>query len=242
MKYVYGIIKNQPNQKSIPALNTRGMQEKAIETVVGKGVSALVSETKCKKMSLKKENIIVHDAVLKEAMIVYRGILPVSFGTIVAETELKKGLLLPKDKDLLKMLKKVEGKVEVNIKGFWSDFKALIRRLREKDPVVSSLELPEHPTYFETVEIGKALEGALNRQRDEYREELTKSVKNSADDIKEKPLIADKMIFNLALLINGESEKKLQQKVKEFKQRHAEELMVWYSGPVPPFHFVSWKK
>ena len=241
MKYVYGIIRRQPAQK-ISTLKTRGVQEKGIEIVAGRSVSALVSETKCKKMSLNKENITAHDAVLKEAMIVYGGILPVSFGTIVAGTELKKELLLPKDKDLLKMLKKVEGKVEVNVKGFWSDFKALIRRLRENDPVVSSLELPEHPTYFETVEIGKALEGALDRQRDEYRKELTKSVKNSADDIKEKPLIADKMIFNLALLIDGDSEKKLQKKIKEFKQRHAEELMVWYSGPVPPFHFVSWKK
>lgn len=242
MKYIYAIVKKQKTSRLPGAgLKSKAIKGKGTESVDGIHVTAITSEVGEKNIPLKKEHILAHDKVLEEALEVYDAVLPVGFGTIVAENELRDRLLRPRDKELLKMLKDVKGKVEVDVKGFWADFKGMVRELREKDPVISSLELPEDLSYQEVVSIGKALEDALDQRRESYRKGIMAGSKVCKNEIKENPLIAERMVFNLAFLIPAGCENRLKKHVQDFSKEN-EDLVVWYSGPVVPSNFVSWRE
>jgi hypothetical protein len=52
-------------------------------------------------------------------------------------------------------------------------------------------------------------------------------------------VIGEKMIMNAAFLVSRDKEKEFDHKVQEIAKRHEGQLTFRYSGPFPPYNFVT---
>jgi hypothetical protein len=166
-----------------------------------------------------------------------------SFGTMF-KTE-KDALEFLKDTydALREVLEKMKDKLEYSLKVNW-DRDAVLREIEDTNEEISRLKGEivndqQRSTYFARMQLGRLVEQALQERSDTYVRDVYDELRDAAIASRSNKVIGEKMILNAAFLVAREKEKEFDQTVQEIAKRHEGKLSFRYTGPFPPYNFVT---
>jgi len=243
-KYLYCIIPCQEDH-AFDAVAI-GSDDGMVHTVCHKGLGFVVSDSLVKQYESTRKNMMAHEKVLETVMREFT-LLPVRFGTVTNSTsplqDIQK-LLSNRFEEFQKLLADMEGKVELGLKAFWRDEKAVfeeivaenaaIRRLRDS----LSRKSPE-ATHFDRIGLGEMVKEALNRKRAKEAAEILPPLRRVAHSVRENEVLADRMVVNAAFLVDKVRGPEFDQAVSKLDEQLGKRVALKYVGPVPPYNFVN---
>lgn len=243
-KYIYCVIPCQDDR--IFDVVSMGNNGSAVHTVSNKGLAAVISNVPVKQYESTRNNMMAHERVL-EAVMKETTLLPVRFGTIAdsaSSAEDIKKLLAVRFEEFHNLLMEMQDKVELGLKAFWRDEKAIfdeivaenidIRRLRDS----MSLKSPE-AAHFERIRLGKMIEEAINHKKAREATQILTPLRLIACSTKENPLLATRIIVNAAFLVDKAREPEFDREVEQLDKQLGKRMAIKYVGPVPVYNFVN---
>jgi hypothetical protein len=238
--YVYLIIEcDAPRTFGGLGIGGRG---DAVYTVHYKDLAAVVSRTPLVVYDPTRENVLAHEHV--NEVIIEEGFTPVpmSFGTLFKTEKDIVEFLEDTYDDLRDVLVKMKDKLEFGLRVNWTREEVLaeierddegIRRLKEE------IAKSQQSTYFARMQLGRMVEQALNDKSDAYVRGIYEYLRDAAIASRSNKPIGDKMIMNAAFLVQRDRAEIFDQKVQEIAQRYEGKLSFRYTGPWPPWNFVT---
>jgi len=238
--YVYLIIEcTEPRTFGKIGIGGRGND---VYTVHYKDLAAVVSRTPLVVYDPTRENVLAHEHV--NEVIIEEGFTPVpmSFGTLFKTEKDIVEFLEDTYDDLRDVLVKMKDKLEFSLRVNWAREEVLaeierddegIRRLKEE------ISKSQQSTYFARMQLGRMVEQALNEKSDTYVRDIYEYLRDGAIASRSNKPIGDKMIMNAAFLVERDRMEIFDQKVQEIAQRYEGKLSFRYTGPFPPWNFVT---
>lgn len=243
--YVYGIIKTGDAQE----FGTIGIgdQATAVLTVGFKDVAAVVSRSPLMVYdSLAREKTVrdlaTHQFVIEKVMQRFT-ILPVKFGTML-ETEddvitfLKKGYILLGDE-----LRKMAGKIELNVVASWDVQKVLAvlyrdnARLQKKQKDIAMQS--DTVSLEDKIALGRLVEQTLQAQKTRYHRVILQTLEEETVDVCLHDLVSDEMIFNAAFLLEKKNEELFTETVTVLDHKLENAANFRMVGPLPVYSFST---
>jgi len=238
---VYSIIEcAEPRSFGKVGIGGRGAD---VYTVHYKDLAAVVSRTPLVVYDPTRENVLAHQHVNEVSIEEGFTPVPMSFGTLF-KTEKDIVEFLEDTYDALRdVLVKMNDKLEFNLRVNWVREEVLaeierddesIRRLKEE---ISRSQ--QASTYFARMQLGRMVEQALGDKSDAYVRDIYEYLREAAIASRSNKPIGDRMIMNAAFLVEREKAERFDQKVTEIAQRYEGKLSFRYTGPWPPYNFVT---
>ena len=238
--YVYSIIEcAEPRTFGKTGIGGRGDD---VYTVHYKDLAAVVSRTPLVVYDPTRENVLAHEHVNEVSIEEGFTPVPMSFGTLF-KTEKDIVEFLEDTYDALRdVLVKMKDKLELNLRVNWAREEVLaeierddesIRRLKEE------ISKSQQSTYFARMQLGRMVDQALADKSDAYVRDIYEHLREAAIASRSNKPIGDKMIMNAAFLVQRDRAAIFDQKVQEIAQRYEGKLSFRYTGPWPPWNFVT---
>jgi hypothetical protein len=89
------------------------------------------------------------------------------------------------------------------------------------------------------MQLGRMVEQALADKSDAYVRDIYEYLREAAIASRSNKPIGEKMIMNAAFLVGRDQAAAFDQKVQEIAQRYEGKLSFRYTGPWPPWNFVT---
>ena len=240
--YVYCIIES-PQPRAFGKLGIGGRGDD-VYTVHHKELAAVVSRTPLMVYDPTRENALTHEHV-NEVVMIDNGFTPVpmSFGTLF-KTEDDIVEFLKDTYDALRdVLKKMKDKLEFGLKVNWDRDSVLADVEQEYEEIrllKAQIESDQATsTYFARMQLGRLVEQALADRSDEYVRDIYASLQDAAIASRSNKVIGEKMIMNAAFLVGRERSEAFDAKVHEIGKKYEGKLSFRYTGPWPPYNFVT---
>ncbi|MBI4302637.1 MAG: GvpL/GvpF family gas vesicle protein [Chloroflexi bacterium] len=243
-KYLYCIIRCQQDR----TFNEAGINDNggSIYTISYRGLAAVVSDTPVKRYESTRQNMMAHERVLERVMKEFT-ILPVRFGTVADSASLTQDihrLLENRSEELHQLLESVDGKVELGLKAFWRNEKAIFEEIIAENATIKRLrdslsgKTPE-ATHFDRIRLGEMVKKALNDKRAKEATKILLLLRPIAHNVRENQVVVDSMVVNAAFLIGKNREAEFDQAVSNMNEALGERIAIKYTGPAPPYNFVN---
>jgi hypothetical protein len=166
-------------------------------------------------------------------------VLPVRFATI-AESEDKVKRILEKERPrFFNLLKHMENKKELGLKAvfrdsIYNDILANHDEIRIRKEKLAKA----HPREFALIGIGRQVEAALEQEKEKCKQDILADLAPLALTLKINNTYGERMILNVAFLVDETMEPSFDLKVNELGERYGEKINFKYIG-TPPFNFVN---
>jgi len=241
-KYLYAII---PCDKERP-FDVAGMDDMPVHTICYDGMCAVVSDSLVPQYESSRKYLLAHERVLENAMKEFT-LLPVRFGTVADSESGRRAieeLLKSRSEEFQKLLRDVEGKVELGLKAFWRDEKTIFEEITSENEDIRRLRgllsrKQAESAYFDKVHLGEMVKAALDRKRAKEAAEILTPLRQLAHSVKENPVLADRMVVNAAFLVEEGRGPEFHRAVTNLDERFGRRIAFKYIGPVPPYNFVN---
>jgi Gas vesicle synthesis protein GvpL/GvpF len=239
--YVYSVIEShEPRSLGRIGIGGRGDE---VFSVHYRDLAALVSRTPLVVYDPTRENALAHEHVNEVAIEQGFTPVPMSFGTLF-KTEKDIVEFLEDTYDALRdVLQKMKDKLEFGLKVNWNRDEVLaeverdnedIRRLKEE--IVKN---QQSSTYFARMQLGRMVEQALADTSDAYVREIYEYLRDAAIASRSNKPIGERMIMNAAFLVERDKAETFDRKVQDIAQKFEGKLNFRYTGPWPPYNFVT---
>ena len=241
-KFIYGIVNIDPTiiLNTAKTLSTQG-----VYVIRHNGMGAVVGDcSDIEISSLPKEAII--SCLLKHQMAIEQimrqaDVLPVKFGTVLAnDGEVLR--LLSQGKQLFSSeLANMRDKVEYEVAARW-DIQKVLHDISAEDDIChtrNQIAGRGQVAIEDRIRLGKMVKSAMDRRRASYRKSIIDLLDKLVVDRQINPLISDDLVMNIAFLIDkGESEK-FDNAVKQLNDYFNNQLDFHIIGPLPPYSFAT---
>src|SRR6059036_2218564 len=240
--YVYCIIEcGDPRTFGKIGIGGRGDD---VFTVHYRDLAAVVSRAALQVYDPTRENALTHEHV-NEVVMIDNGFTPVpmSFGTLFKTEEDTIEFLKDTYDALRDVLQKMKDKLEFGLKVNW-DRDSVLAELEEENEELRRLKAEiesnqQSSTYFARMQLGRLVEQALADKSDSYVREIYDDLREAAIASRSNKVIGDKMIMNAAFLVGRAKADLFDEKVREIGRRYEGKLTFRYTGPWPPYNFVT---
>jgi Gas vesicle synthesis protein GvpL/GvpF len=237
--YIYCIIGSSQAQ----SFGAIGIGERGDELycVNAEGLCAVVSHSPIQKFKMSRDNLLAHERAIEEVMKTHT-VLPVRFAT-VAETEEKVQNILRKEAErFTSLLREIAGRKELGLKAIFNS-EQIYAQIAEQEEIkrlkARLTSMPADKIYLQKMELGRMVEQALERERDQRRADILSELTPLVIEVKTTKPYGEMMILNAACFIAGEREAEFDRAVHALAERFGE-LITWrYTGTLPPFNFVN---
>jgi len=244
---VYGVIKDCTQEK----FDFSGIGGGKVYTIHHNGIAAIVSNSPI-SIEITEKNVSWYEKVIREVMLNYT-IIPMGFGTIARNNAEVKKILRKGYHKFKDVLKKMDNKVQIDVKTLWDEQKILIDILRENEEIQRLREvITKHEDPNKKIELGKKVKLALDKKKEEYLTEIEDVLTRYSDDLRPKNFIekdvvikinenetrSGKLIMDTSILVKRDKEREFYDKVNELdgKYKKIELILV---GPLPPYTFAQ---
>ena len=243
-KYLYCIIRCHEERSfdAAPIASEGSM----VHTVCCNGLAAVVSDSLAKQYEGTRRNMMAHERVLEAVMQEFT-LLPVRFGTVTDSSspidDIQK-LLAKRFEEFDALLKDMEGKVELSLKAFWHDEKAIFEEIMADNADIRRLrnslagKSPE-ATHFDRIRLGEMVKQALGHKRANEAAKILLPFRRLAYKTQENEVMVDRMVVNAAFLVGRSREPEFDGAARQLDEDMGERVALRYFGPVPPYNFVS---
>jgi hypothetical protein len=239
--YVYCIIESaEPRSFGKIGIGGRGDE---VYTVHHEDLAAVVSRSLLMVYDPTRENALTHEHV-NEVMIDNNFTpVPMSFGTLFKTEDDTKEFLKDTYKELRDVLRKMKDKLEFGLKINWDRESVLVEVERDYEEIrrlKTEIETNQQSsTYFARMQLGRLVEQALAEKSEAYVREIYASLQDSVIASRSNKVIGDRMIMNAAFLVARDQASQFDKKVQEIGRRFEGKLSFKYTGPWPPYNFVT---
>ena len=244
--YIYGII----NSNSASDLFTPkdSYRKERVYTIPYQDVSAAVGDSEIIDYNYSRKDILAkllvwHQKVIEKIMSLKHTIIPVRLGTFAVDEAgvkdiLSKGYSLIKD-----IMENIRDKIETDVVATWADFNSTLKEIGEEKEIKKFKEKilanPKRITVDDQMKVGVMAKKALDKKREKYALQIQTFLKNYCVAFKVHELMDDRMVINVAFLINKREQKDFDRKVEEINTKFAEKLNFRCVGPLPPYSFYT---
>jgi len=240
--YVYCIIESGDAQTFGPiGIGGRGDD---VYTVHHRDLAAVVSKGPLLVYDPTRDNALTHEHV-QEVVMNEHGFTPVpmSFGTMF-KTEGDTVEFLKDTYDALRdVLQKMKDKLEFGLKVNW-DREEVLTEIERENQEISRLKAEiqsntQSSTYFARMQLGRLVEQALADKSEAFVRDIYDHLRDAAIASRTSKVIGEKMIMNAAFLVARDKSDDFDAKVHEIGKRYEGKLSFRYTGPWPPYNFVT---
>ncbi|MBI2773768.1 MAG: GvpL/GvpF family gas vesicle protein [Chloroflexi bacterium] len=239
--YIYSIIES-PGPRTFGKIGIGGRGDE-VYTIHYRELAAVSSRTPLMVYDPTRDNALAHEHV--NEVLIEAGFTPVpmSFGTLF-KTEKDAVEFLKDTYDALRdVLLKMKDKLEYGLKVNW-DRDAVLREIEEQNDEIRRLKAEivndqQRSTYFARMQLGRLVEQALGERSESFVRDVYGELRDAAIASRSNKVIGEKMIMNAAFLVSRDKAEDFDRKVQEIAKRHEGKLTFRYTGPWPPYNFVT---
>ena len=235
--YVYGIAR----EDSDTGAGAPGLDGSPLRTVVESDLAAFVSDAPPGDVATTRDRLLTHARVLEE-LSAERTVLPMRFGVVApSERALRDDVLRPRRKLFAKLLDRLEGAVEIDVRILYDEV-SLLRDVVRSTPAVRRLQLsvrnrPSDATYYDRIKLGEAVAGAIAARVERDAPKIAKRLESRAIDARRREPSHERMVLNEAFLVKRSAVPRFEEAVGDLED--GGQLLVRMTGPMPPYSFVD---
>ena len=241
-KYIYCIIGTKQERNFGPkGISGRGDE---VLTVGYNDLSMVVSNHPMTKFVVNRENMLAHEKVIEEVMKEFDSVLPVRFGTLASDADEIRNLLDRRYREFRNLLRDMDHKVELGVKGLWKSMDAIFKEIAEENKEINKAkEKIQNDTGKKNIgakmEVGKMVEVALGRKKEKESETIVDALRRTAFDHRLNKTIGDEMFMNAAFLVDKGREKEFDNIMDDLSNEYKDIVKFMYAGPLPIFNFTN---
>lgn len=237
-RYLYAIV---PHLERMPVL-PGGIDDAPVRLLGDGEVSAVVSNTALARVRPERRHLGAHHAVVRSLMEAGT-VLPVAFGTVATSENALLKMLKRHKGSLAGQLTRLAGQAEMGVRvafAVTNIFEHLVGLSAELKAARDALAARGGAaTRDEKIELGSLVERVLNAERERYAAQIEAALAPCCRDRLRKPPRSDTEVVNLACLVPREGLDRFEAALTALAGRLDDSLVLSYSGPWPPHHFVN---
>ncbi len=210
------------------------------------GVAAVVSPSRSadyRSMARQQalRSLTAHQRVLEVVMERF-AVLPVRFGTVLSGDAGVRRLLEQGAVPFASGLAEFSGRTQTEVLVTWR-LEDLFRDIGAEPEIVRAKaeaadQPPEHVAAAR-VAVGKMVQASLDRRRAELQSRLMPCLREASLDLAVNALMDDRMVLNVALLLDPPRREALDRVLGELDRRSEGRLTFRCVGPLPPYSFAT---
>jgi hypothetical protein len=243
--YIYGVL-NSDKELFFGPHGVTACEE--VYTVSYQDISAVVSDSETLDYThMRKDRLAMllvrHQKAIEKIMGLGHAIIPMRLGTFAKGAEEIKLILACGHSIIKDIFTKISNMIEIDITAILGDFNSTLKEIGEgkeikefKDGLLAS---PGGVTVDDQMKIGLMVKEALDRIREGYSKGIQSALKSVSQSFKTHELMDDKMVANIAFLINKAKQKDFEIKVEGLNIEFNEKLNFRCVGPLPPYSFYT---
>ena len=240
-KYLY-CISRCSEERIFEGVAAIGNPDAPVHTVPWGGLAVVVSDSAVERYEVTRSNMIAHERVI-EAVLRDQTPLPMQFSTIESMPRIRE-MLDRRSEEIDRLLREMEGKVEVSLKILWRDERLPFEEIVAENGAVRMLRdtlqrQNGRVSQAQRVELGKMVEAALQRKRHAEANRILGPLRQIADRVVENPILLDRMIASCAFLVDREREAEFDRQVAALDEELEQRINFTYFGPLAPYSFVQ---
>ncbi|MFH1798257.1 MAG: GvpL/GvpF family gas vesicle protein [Candidatus Omnitrophota bacterium] len=241
-KYIYCVIGTK-QERNFGPIGIGGRNDEVL-TVGHDDLSMVVSNHPMGRFVVNRENMLAHQKVIEEVMKEFDSVLPVRFGTLASNADEIRNLLDRRGREFKNALKDMDHKVEVGVKAIWKNMYAIFKEIARENKMIKDAKenIQNHKgkkDIQDGVELGRMVEQALGKKKEESAEEIINILKRLAVDYRLNNNMSEEMFMNASFLISKAREKEFDNIMDDLSERRKEKVKFLYAGPLPVFNFVN---
>lgn len=215
-----------------------GGRDDAVTAIAYRDLSAVVSTVPMDRYVVGQETMLSHERVLETVMRDYT-VLPMRFCTVAPNAEEVRSLLRTRYAELKRLLREMDGKVELGLKALWKDMNRLLREIRDEKQQEKGSAAIAATSPGGGADSDKWVRLALDTRRAKTRDLLLRPFSPLADNLCLNRTYGDDMIMNAAFLVDRAREREFDARVGQLSVAYGDTMEFKYVGPAPPFSFVN---
>lgn len=252
-KYIYGVIAVSEARALDPTAFEREVQPaspecRTVSAIVHQGVAAVVSDSAISDHThLLKDALarllVKHQMVVEAVMGLGYTVIPMRLGTFARDERevreiLGRGSVLVRD-----ISGKVANRIEVNVVATWIDLGATLKEIAEHPSIrqlkAELLANPAGVSLEDQMRVGVKVKELLDQARTGLAADIGAALDPVCADRREHELMDDKMIANIAFLLDRVRQPQFDQAVQGLDTRFSGRLNFRCVGPLPPYSFYT---
>jgi hypothetical protein len=222
------------------------------------GLAALASATPQVKHEVSRGNVLGHQRAMEAAMARGHTVLPVRFNTVAEDADglparqrLLDRVLIERKQELTDLLGVMAGRVELGVKGLWTDMQGIFAYIVDADERIAELRqrllaATRSPTRVRggsviaaQVELGRQVQAALKEAKLAAETDLVARLAPLTVDLKRNATFGDSMFANLALLAEKSRQADVLAVLTVQEAAAGGRVRLRAIGPVPPSNFIE---
>lgn len=185
--------------------------------------------------------LVAHQRVV-EAVMANLPVLPVKFGTVLPDEARVRLLLEQGEAGFRSTLEGLADRVQMEVVVTWN-LAAVFQEIGAEEEIARAKARaaggPPEEVAAARVAVGQMVKGALDRRRSELQDHLILRLRDVACDLVANPLMDDRMVANVALLLNRADHEALDRRLVELDRQFGGRLNFRCVGPLPPYSFAT---
>ena len=241
-KYIYCIVGTK-QERNFGPIGIGGKGDEVL-SIGYDDLSMVVSSHPMTKFVVNRENMLAHEKVIEEVMEEFDSVLPVRFGTIASNADEIRNLLDRRCREFKNLLRDMDHKVELGIKGIWKNmdliFKEIVEENKEIKKLKEKIQNDGVKKNIQTkIKIGKMVEQSLAKKKEKEAERFVDILRRTSVDRKLNKTISDEMFMNAAFLVDKGREKEFDNIMDDLSDQYKGRIKFMYTGPLSVFNFVN---
>ncbi len=222
---------------ALEKLEVKGMEQQL--RLIEQGNLAMLCSESDEELSATPESMRSYTTTLCE-VIKSVTIVPLRFGTVFPQEEEIRAVLKSKSKEYLKLLAKLDQKIEVELKVWWKKEVFMQTMLKNKRVArwKKALETGNGKGY-DVVEFGKAIEELANQERMELSKAFGVVLNSIAVDWVVVDSRDEYQVYDGVFLVERTREEEFDQAMGQLHDKYSEIMIFKYTGPWAPHHFIN---
>ena len=241
-KYIYCIIGTK-QERNFGPIGISGRDDEVL-TIGYDDLSMVVSSCPMTKFIVSRENMLAHMRVIEKVINEFDSVLPVRFGTVASNADEIRNLLDRRLREFRNLLRNMDHKVELGVKGSWKNMKAIFEEIVEENrEIKKAKEKIQNKVGKKNIqaktEVGKMVEEALKKKKEREAEKIVDALRRTAFEYKLNKTVGDEMFMNAAFLVDKGREKEFDNIMDDLSDEYRDRVKFVYVGPVPVYSFVN---
>jgi hypothetical protein len=235
--YVYGVVRGG----LIGELAVDGVADRPVATIERDGLAAITSELTEEPLRVRRRDLRAHLGVL-EAAFAEATIVPCAFGMVLHSRQaVESDLLTARREELLELLGRLEGRVQLNIKAAY-DEETVLREVVESDPEIARLRRQSRALgdagHMANIHLGEAVASALSERRAADERRILDRLSAEAKDVVVEEAPAT-VVLKASFLVDRERSERFDAALESLAAAEAPRLTFESIGPLPPTAFAA---
>jgi hypothetical protein len=236
--YVYGVV----GVPSPPLPRVTGAGGSALELVSHGDLAAVVTARSDEGVS-RRDELLSHSAVLN-AVARQQDVAPMRFGTVMPDREtLVQELLVEQAPRLLRLLARLDGAVQLNLRATYVEERVLAEVVRDYPEIRSLRErtrsLPPDLPHPDALRLGRLVAIALDDRKRVDSQVIADVVLPMAREVRTRDRSDPNHVLDLALLVDRETVDLVEEELERLAEDVHERIQMTLSEPWAPFDFVE---